>query len=734
MRDAADRPAEYGAADPPGALDTREIMRNGMIHHTIKGNPLRIPILATLLSATALVLPVDAQEADPMLVDTAGTEGGDDEIVVLGTRIGGADRTLSSDRTTERMSQSSRSIERDVLTAAGTYRLADALELVSGVSNQNNRGGFLDNFAIRGFLGTPDGGAEYYVDGFLANRGMGPPRDPATAERIELLKGPSGALFGDVDPGGRVNIVSKTPRFTPRAEAAFTYGSFGTRRVEVDATGPLSATLAARIVVAAERSDGWRDFVTLNRTVVAPSLTWAPRDDMRITYIGEITAFDAPFDRGIPAIGGDANAVPRTRFYGEPADGLTRFRNDRHQVTALAGLGNGWMLNGGIAFRTGTLAGFSSDHTLLVQPAQRMLRRQRRERDYAVDDLSARVELAGRIGAHRVAIGVKGYHLAYRDKYLRISPTAAAPYAIDVANPVYGQPRPTPRPFVDNRERRLAGTLYVQDMWAVSDRLTLLGGLRIDPYRQRLHNRLTGIAGVTRDAPVNGRIGARVQLDERIALHANWGESFLLNSGTDRRGDGFAPERGHGYEAGVSVKGKGVDLGLTWFDITKTGILTNDPTDPGFLAPVGRLTSRGIEFDASARLGHHWQIVGNYAWTHARTDDAAFATDRALNVPAHSGTVFALGRFLDTGGRGPSVSAGLGYVGRRAGAIDASGLVLPAYLKGKAAVDYALSPHAALRLEADNLFDVRYAQSSYSPVWVYPGAPRTVRASLRLGW
>ena len=151
----------------------------------------------------------------------------DDEaetIVVLGTRSTRADRTLSSDLATERMSQSSRSLERDLLTAAGTYRLGDALELVSGVSNQNNRGGFLDNFAIRGFLGTPDGGAEYYVDGFLANRGLAPPRDPATTERIEVLKGPAGALFGDIDPGGRVNIVSKTPRFTPSATATFTYG------------------------------------------------------------------------------------------------------------------------------------------------------------------------------------------------------------------------------------------------------------------------------------------------------------------------------------------------------------------------------------------------------------------------------------------------------------------------------------------------------------------------------
>jgi iron complex outermembrane receptor protein len=702
-----------------------------MLHHTIEGNLLRIPATIAAFSLATAPLTANAQEPAPA---AAETETDDADIVVLGTRAAPTDRTLSSDGVTDRMSPSSRSIERDLLTAAGAHRLSDALELVSGVSNQNNRGGFLDNFAIRGFLGTPDGGAEYYVDGFLANRGMGPPRDPATAERIEVLKGPSGALFGDIDPGGRVNIVSKTPRFAPRAEAIFTLGSFGTRRVEADVTGPLSSTLAARIVVAAEHSDGWRDFVTLDRTVVAPSLTWAPNDGVRITYVGEVTRFDAPFDRGIPAIAGDANAVPRDRFYGEPGDGLTRFRNTRHQLTGLLDLGSGWSVNAGAAYRTGTLAGFSSDHTILVQPDERVLRRQRRQRDYAVDDLSVRAEVAGEIGAHRVAIGLKGYHLAYRDKYLRVSPTAAAPYAIEVENPVYGQPRPTPRPFVDNRERRWAGTIYVQDMWSLSDRLTLLGGLRLDPYRQRLHNRLTGVTGVNKDAPVNGRIGARFRLSERVALHANWGESFLLNSGTDRHGNGFDPERGRGYEAGVTVRTDRLDLGATWFDITKNGILTNDPTDPGFLAPVGTLTSRGVELDASLRLSERWQVVGNYAWTHARTDDATFATDRALNVPEHSGTLFAVGRFLDADARGASVSAGIGYVGRRAGAIDASGLVLPAYLKLKAAADYAVSATVSVRIEADNLLDGRYAQSSYSPVWVYPGAPHSVRAVLRTSW
>ncbi|WP_163362616.1 TonB-dependent receptor, partial [Escherichia coli] len=79
------------------------------------------------------------------------------------------------------------------------------------------------------------------------------------------------------------------------------------------------------------------------------------------------------------------------------------------------------------------------------------------------------------------------------------------------------------------------------------------------------------------DAPVNFRLGARYRLSDAVALHANWGESFLLNSGTDRFGQGFAPERGKGHELGVTGAWRGVDIALTWFDIRKQGILTNDP-------------------------------------------------------------------------------------------------------------------------------------------------------------
>lgn len=658
-----------------------------------------------------------------------GSDGsGDGDIVVLGNRATKVQRGIGSDLATERLSQSSRAIAADLVRDYGAVRLNDALELVSGISRQNNLGGLRDNFAIRGFLGTPDTGAEYYVDGFLANRGFGPPRDPALVERIEVLKGPAGALFGEIDPAGRINIVQKAPSFTPDGYAALTYGSFDTARIEVDATGPLSKTIAGRIVVAVERSDGYRDFVDLRRSVVSPSLTWAPSAATRMTYTGEWLRFASPFDRGVPALNGNAEAVARDRFYGEPADGRMVSRNMRQQLVVTQDLGDDWTLNGGAAWRKGRLTGFSSEPSRLV--AGPALWRQRRYRDFAVEDLSGRLELAGRIdglgGVHRPTLGIKGYVLDFTEQQWRRSPSATLPYQIDVTRPVYGTTTAPLLPFTDQKEHREAITLYAQDMWEIGDRLTLNGGMRYDRWTQRYDNRRNFNVARVSHRPFDGRVAARYRVNDTIAVHASYGESFRANSSTGRDGAAFAPERGHGWETGIAARGPGIDATVTYFSIEKTNILATDPIDANFLAPIGQLASRGIELDASVTLPRGWRLVGNYAWVHARSDDRAFSTTAVLNVPEHQATAFVSGPLFAR----LRANAGVTYQSRRAATIDASRLQLPAYTKVRMAADYAITDRIGVRGEIDNVFDTSYADSSYSALWIAPGAGRTVRATL----
>ncbi|WP_044563580.1 Plug domain-containing protein [Azospirillum sp. B4] len=99
------------------------------------------------------------------------------------------------------------------LQETGITRLSDALDLVSGVARQNSYGGLWDGFAVRGFAGDINVPSGFLVNGFNYGRGFGGPRDVSSVERIDVLKGPTSALFGRGEPGGTVNIITKQPQF-----------------------------------------------------------------------------------------------------------------------------------------------------------------------------------------------------------------------------------------------------------------------------------------------------------------------------------------------------------------------------------------------------------------------------------------------------------------------------------------------------------------------------------------
>ena len=148
---------------------------------------------------------------------------------------------------------------------------------------------------------------------------------------------------------------------------------------------------------------------------------------------------------------------------------------------------------------------------------------------------------------------------------------------VDEAQQVHIRVTATPE---DGKANAAVRKLLARAMGIAPSRLTLVGGARIDPYRQKIVNNNTGGVGRNIDEPVNFRIGARNRLTDAIAVHANWGENFSLNTGTDRNDNGFGPETGRGYEVGIAAKLPGIDMAATWFDIRKQDILTTDPVDP----------------------------------------------------------------------------------------------------------------------------------------------------------
>ena len=656
--------------------------------------------------------------------------------------------------------QDVQTLDARTLDAVGITRLQNALDFVAGVARQNNLGGLFDGYAIRGFAGDENLAGNYLLNGFNASRGYGGPRDSSNIERIEVVKGPTSALFGRGDPGGVVNIVTRKPFFGTGGSVELFGGSYDRYRAEGDAN--LSAgTLALRVTGAYENADSFRDFVHRETYTVTPSVLWKPGADTSLTYELEYLHQSIPLDRGVVSVGGRLGVIPRSRFLGEPGDGNIVTEALGHQLQVQHDFTGGWSLLIGGSYRDTSFAGFATDaenadgrQKLFADG--RTLSRQRRFRDYRTRDVTARAELSGRFSTgateHRLQVGADWDYFELDQNVTRFRPatiaaqtTLAAGDAVDIVAPVYGR-LPTATPFIGSRERDEETGIYVQDLIALAPWLQLRAGGRYDRFEQRLNDRLARtIRGQHRTA-FSPQVGVSVLPSDAVTLYASYGEGFRPNTGFDAAGRPFEPEDTRSYEVGAKLSGVGGRLTgtLALFTMTRSNVLTADPVNSGFSLAIGRARSRGVEASLSGRLPGRFEASVNYAYTDAIiARDAVdpnfgFALRRGdplINVPKHSASAL-LVRSFDVGDHAASVGITANYVGARTGQTgfrDADGLLfrLPSYVIAGATASVDLIGRLRLAVDVTNIFDRDYYPNSYSRVWVTPGAPREVTARLR---
>ncbi|MWL90352.1 TonB-dependent siderophore receptor [Cupriavidus sp. SW-Y-13] len=631
-------------------------------------------------------------------------------------------------------------VPRALIEDIAATRLDDTFDYVSGVARQGNYGGLWDNFSIRGFTGNENTGAGYLVNGFAANRGFTAPRDTATIERVEVLKGPASSVYGSGDPGGVINVVTKQPQFKPSQTYGFEVGTRDKYRVSADVTGALSDNVAGRLVAVADHEGSTRDFVNSRRFLLAPSFTWALGANTVIQYAGEIQRYTVPLDRGVVAVNGRLGAVPRSRFLGEPNDGDIRLDSQSHQLSVEHDFSDTWKGRVAVAYRGGSLEGYSTEATAL-QADGRTLTRQRRYRDFQSDDVSLQADIAGKFNTgaigHEVLLGVDTYRFGVSQVMLRRNPTAAAPYAIDIYDPVYGQTPPTLLPNTNTYERQTNVGLYAQDQLRLGERWRVLAGARFDIYNQSLDNRLSGASTSQHQTAVSPRLGVTYLATPTVSLFANAGKSFRPNPGSDANANAFSPEHGRAVEAGAKYESPDhrTTATLAVFEIRKRNVLTTDPSNPSFLRAAGEARSRGVELDVAGRIGTHWRVTGNFAYTDAEvTQDTRLAAGTPLaNVPRTSGSLMAIFEDQAPIGQRYGLGAGVRYVGTRGGDAQDS-FSLPAYTLADAFAYWQYSKTVRVALNVDNLFDRTYYASAASNVWIMPGAGRTVRLGLQLSY
>jgi iron complex outermembrane recepter protein len=685
--------------------------------------------ISTLLTLAPLAVSVQAAQGGGDVIQLQGSQ-------VFGTRSAGYHQVeghgaLRSDLPLRETPQNVRVIDRTQLDDIGALRLDDSLDQVSAIARQNSFGGLWDNFSVRGFSGDENTGAEILRNGFAANRGFNASRDMANIERIEFLKGPASALYGRSDPGGTLNIVTKRPQWTRSGSARLRYGSYDQRRAELDVTGPVSQQLAYRLNLAAEDNDSFRDKITSRREFVAPALTFRASHDTLFSYDGEYLRQETPLDRGVVAVNNRLGVVPVSRFLGEPADGPITVDNRTHQLALDHSFSADWRTRLAYGYKEGTLEGFSTEPSALREG--RTLRRQRRYRDYDSTDHSVQAELHGRVQTgsvvHNLVMGADTYRFEMEQLMRRVNPNDAAPYAIDIFEPVYGGEQPQPTPNTHRFERQKAHAIFLQDQLEFGPQWRLLLGARVDNYRQSLQDLRRGTRTTQSATEVSPRIGVVYLATDSISLYSNLSDSFRPNSGADIRGQAFDPETGRSAEVGVKLETADGRFGstLALFRAEKDNVVTSDPLNPGFSIAAGEVRSQGLELDLAGQVTDHLRLSASYAYIDAEVtrDNTIAKGSRLLNVPEHSANLLAVQRL------GPgSVGAGVTYVGKRSGEGMDQGFELPAYTTVKLLGRYQASPSVGLSLDVANLFDRDHYLSSYSSLWVTPGTRRTLTAGL----
>jgi len=678
---------------------------------------------------------------------TASTEV--EQVVVTAQK-----QAYRGDTPLQELPQSVQTLSASLLKDVGVTRLDQALDLVSGVARQNNFGGLWDAYAIRGFAGNENLPSGFLVNGFNAGRGFGGPRDTSDVDRIEVVKGPSSALFGRGEPGGTVNIITKKPSFKEQGSLSLSGGRFQTYRAEGDLTGPLTDSVAGRINGAYEHADSFRDTVTSKKYVITPSILARLGEKTSISYEFEYVHQEAPFDRGVVARNGHVGIIPISTFLGEPGNGPTTVNAYSNQVSLQHDFNSDWTLLVGFGALNTSLKGTAEDPELAAARnpflqtgaflPTNILSRRRISRDYHGNDLVPRTEITGRFDTggltHHILVGadyddfkldeVQG---RYRPPAVKATSTLAQLNAIDIFNPVYGILPPL-SPFTNTSERDYAWGTYVHDQIDLTAQWKFHAGVRYDDFRQRLADGITHSVSHQKVTATSPSFGLVYEPSTLLSLYASYGKGFRPNTGQDAHGVAFAPETTKSYEVGAKFKTpQGALSGtLAVFRMDKTNGLTADPANAGFSLAVGAARSKGVEADMTARLPLNMRAVLSYAYVDAYISKSILDPDFSrplaagtplINIPKNSGNA-TLFEDIAFGERMLTLGAGVNYVSRRLGETGTD-FYLPSYTLVKLVASFDATQNLQIWGEVNNLLNRVYYPNSYAQLWINPGTPRT---------
>ena len=609
--------------------------------------------------------------------------------------------------------------------------LDDAMKFVSGMTQSNTLAGTQDGFIKRGFGSNADG--SILRDGIRSSLSR---NFSATTERVEVLKGPASLLYGALEPGGLINVISKQPEYQQHMQISGETSSEGGGNAMLDTTGPLGDSgFAYRLIAERQHEDYWRNFGADNHSLIAPSLSWTG-DDLRITLAYEHKEYSTPVDRGTVIINGKpANTEYNARFNeswakAQGTDELFTAKAE-YQLNPdwLSRLTYGWNNErydyaearpNALNATTGALSRRSdgSEHENQTQ--------------YLAWDWIGNATLLGQ--HHDLLLGIDTEQV---DNFRGDTYRGPAVGGFNIFRPIYGnlaEPSLLNNAQSDRSDELHSRSLYVKDNWHLNEQWILAVGGRYQHFEQLVEQGRGNNAPPTTDRQDSTFLpfaGLVYQPNQQVSLYGNYSRSFVPNASDANSGQAFDPEQGRSYELGIKLDvNNALSASAAVFDIEKENVVV---TNNNVSEAAGKVGSRGVEIDISGRITDRWELLGTYAYTDTEIlDDPADRGNELVNAAQNIASLYLTHHLALPSDSGQwRVGGGARYVGERAGD-NANSFWLDSYTVADAFISWEsqlLGDKTRLQLNARNLFNQEYHPSSGGNLRVAVGEPRELRLS-----
>jgi len=489
----------------------------------------------------------------------------------------------------------------------GAVRLVEALQGVAGMNNTLGEGS-RDQFVIRGFDGLND----LYRDGLRDDGNLQSYRSLANVERVEIVKGAAGALYGRGSAGGLINLVTKRAKGEDFTRLTTQLGSDGVVVGRADLSGSVNEHVNARVNIEYRQSDSFVDHIDSEDFFIAPTLRIQPNDQHTIDLDLEYSHQELVPYRGVPSRNGRPVDVPVETFFGgiddfQESDSLRLALTHEMQINPDLKWVNRVAWNRVELEQKGTRQGAVTGD----QVAQFVS-------NFGYDPRTTSTiqsELTWDTEDNQFLVGLDYNKIDIDLRFARDNTLSSQ----SILNPVERvTPNPGFAPWRENTTESIGA--YIQNVHTIGD-LSLVGNLRYD--QMDLEQLRVGQQNKEhlKDSELSYRAGAVYRLHDDVSVYATAARSWQVPlAGIFIRSSQAKLFHTDLYEIGA--KGYLLDdalmLNVALFQIEQEQPTTN--TD-GEIISTNEFRHKGFEVEVRGELTERWNLAAGYSYLEAEDVD-----------------------------------------------------------------------------------------------------------------